>query len=120
MIQNYLKIAFRNILRNKVYSFINIAGLAVGMAVAILIGLWVWDEVNFDKNNLNYNHITQVMQHLTNNGETQTQQVVPFPLAEELRKSYGSDFKRIVLAQNKYHFWLIFYHHNSIVDCLHF
>jgi len=101
MLRNYLKIALRNLVKNKVYSFINIAGLAVGMAVAMLIGLWVYDELSFDKNNVNYNRITQVMQHLTNNGEIQTQRVVPFPLADELRKSYGGDFKQVVLAKNE-------------------
>ena len=49
MIKNYLKIAFRNLSKNKIYSFINIAGLAVGIAVAMLIGLWVWDELSFNK-----------------------------------------------------------------------
>jgi len=48
MIQNYFKIAWRNLKRNKVYSTINIFGLAIGMAVALLIGLWIWDEISFD------------------------------------------------------------------------
>jgi hypothetical protein len=43
MIKNYFTIAWRNLLKNKVSSFINIAGLSIGMMVAILIGLWVWD-----------------------------------------------------------------------------
>ena len=41
MFKNYLKIAWRNLLKNKTYSFINIAGLAAGMAVAMIIGLWI-------------------------------------------------------------------------------
>jgi putative ABC transport system permease protein len=49
MLQNYLKIALRNLVKNKVYSFINIAGLAVGMAVAMLIGLWMIDELSANK-----------------------------------------------------------------------
>lgn len=48
MIKNYLKIAFRNIYRNKVYSFINIFGLAVGIACSILILLWVQEELSYD------------------------------------------------------------------------
>jgi putative ABC transport system permease protein len=48
MFQNYLKIALRNLLNNKVYSGINILGLAIGMAVAMLIGIWVADEYTFD------------------------------------------------------------------------
>jgi len=48
MIKNYLKIAFRNIYRNKIYSFINIFGLAIGMACSILILLWVQEELRYD------------------------------------------------------------------------
>ena len=54
MLKNYFKIAIRNLFKNKVYSFINISGLAVGMAATILIGLWVADELTqnsyFNKN----------------------------------------------------------------------
>ena len=49
MFRNYLKIASRNLVKNKLYSFINIAGLAVGLASAILIFLWVQDEVSHDR-----------------------------------------------------------------------
>ena len=54
MIQNYFKIAWRNLLRNKMYGLINIGGLAVGMAVAMLIGLWVYDEVSYNRSHKNY------------------------------------------------------------------
>ena len=49
MLQNYLKIALRNLLRNKVYSFINIAGLSIGLACCMLIFLYTKDEVSFDR-----------------------------------------------------------------------
>jgi putative ABC transport system permease protein len=49
MFKNYLKIALRNIVRQKVYSSINIAGLAIGMACFILISLWVRDELSYDR-----------------------------------------------------------------------
>ena len=64
MLQNYLKIAFRNLVRNKVYSFINIVGLAVGMAVAMLIFLFVSHEVSFDKFHVNGDRIYMVMQKM--------------------------------------------------------
>ena len=54
MIKSYFKIAWRNLLKNKIYSLINIGGLAVGMGVAILIALWVYDELTFDKYHSNY------------------------------------------------------------------
>src|SRR5687767_11754609 len=47
MYKSYFKIGWRNLLRNKGYSVINIGGLATGMAVAILIGLWIYDELSF-------------------------------------------------------------------------
>ncbi len=97
MIKNYFKIAIRNLRRNKVYSLLNITGLSAGMAVSIIIGLWVWDELSFDKYHQNFERIVMVKQTLTNNGEITTQSAVPYPLADELRSKYGSSFKYIVL-----------------------
>src|SRR6476646_8627953 len=97
MLKNYFKIAWRNLTKNKGYSAINIAGLSVGMAVAMLIGLWIWDELSFDKYHQNYNRIAQVMQQRTNNGTVNTGVAVPLTLDAALRKNYGSDFKHIVL-----------------------
>ncbi|MDO3628068.1 ABC transporter permease [Mucilaginibacter sp. BT774] len=98
MIKNYLKVAWRNLIKNRASSLINIGGLAVGMAVVMLIGLWIWDELSFDKYHRNYNRITQVVQNVTNNGQVQTWLQVPYPLAAELRKNYGSDFKAVVMS----------------------
>src|SRR4029078_6654476 len=98
MIRNYFKTAWRNLGKNKMHSFINIAGLSIGMAVAIVIGLWIYDEMSFDRNFKNHSRIAKVIQNVTNNGEVQTWMNVPFPLADELRKNYGSDFKSIVMA----------------------
>jgi putative ABC transport system permease protein len=98
MLKNYFKTAWRNLLTNKVSSFINIGGLAAGMAVALLIGLWIYDEISFDKNFEHYDHIAQVIQNVTNNGEVQTWNNVPYPLAEELRKNYGGDFKQVIMS----------------------
>jgi putative ABC transport system permease protein len=98
MLQNYLKIALRNLLRNKVYSFINIGGLAVGMAVAMLIGLWVWDELSFNKYHKNYDKIGRAMQMQTQNGAVFTMQYMPIPLGEELKTKYGNNFKYLAMA----------------------
>jgi ABC-type antimicrobial peptide transport system permease subunit len=100
MIKNYFKIAWRNIGKSKMHSFINIAGLSIGMAVAILIGLWIHDELSFNKNFKNYKQIAQVIQNVTNNGEVQTWWDVPYPLANELRTNYGSNFRHIAMAVN--------------------
>jgi putative ABC transport system permease protein len=98
MIRNYLKVAFRNLIKHKVYSFINIAGLAVGMAVAMLIGLWIYDELSFDKYHTNYEKIAQVMQNANFNGEVKTQTSNPALMAPEIREKYGSNFKYVVQA----------------------
>ncbi len=83
MIKNYFKTAWRNLVRNKGYSLINIGGLAIGMTVAMLIGLWIYDELSFDTYHKNYDHIAQVMQNGTSNGEINTAPSVPSVLAEE-------------------------------------
>ena len=57
MIRNYFKIAFRNIIRNKVFALINIVGLAVGMACFILITLWIRDELSYDKFHVNKDNL---------------------------------------------------------------
>lgn len=96
MFKNYFRTAFRNLLQDKSHSLINITGLSVGLAVAMLIGLWIDDEVSFDKNFTHYDRIAQVIQNVTNNGEVQTWRDVPCPLGEELRKNYGADFTQVI------------------------
>ena len=99
MIKNYFKTAWRNLLKNKVHSFINISGLSIGMAVAILIGLWVWDELSFNKHHQNYSRIAQIMTRgidakdgpFVNNS-------LQYPLATELRANYNDNFKHIIRA----------------------
>ena len=98
MIRNYLKIAFRNLTRNISYSIINIGGLAVGMSVAMFIGLWVYDEVNYNRYHSQYTRVAQVMQSQTLNNHVYTQYAIPYPLGLEVQKSYGSDFKYIVMS----------------------
>ena len=61
MFKNYLKIAWRNLIKSKVYSVINILGLAAGMAVAMLIAFWIWDETTYDKYHTNHEQLAQVM-----------------------------------------------------------
>jgi hypothetical protein len=61
MFRNYLTIAIRNLQKQRVHSFINIAGLAIGMATALLIGLWITDETTFDHYHANHDRIAEVM-----------------------------------------------------------
>ena len=86
MLKNYFKIAWRNLVNNKVYSALNILGLAAGMTVALLIGLWVYYQFSYDRFLPNYQQVYQVRYRTNNNGEIQTQLPVCFPLAGALKK----------------------------------
>lgn len=96
MFKNYFKTAIRNLVKSKGYSAINIGGLSVGMAVVMLIGLWIWDEFSWDKNFKNYDRIVQVMQHQTFNGQVGTQVSNPAVMGQEIRDKFGSDFKYVL------------------------
>ncbi|MBD1387545.1 ABC transporter permease [Mucilaginibacter rigui] len=105
MIKNYLKISWRNLTKNKAHTFINVTGLSVGMAVAILIGLWIWDEISYNKNFQNEDKIVQVWQHQTFNGKVGSQVAMPIPLGTMLREEYtgtGKDFKYVTLSSWNY------------------
>jgi ABC-type antimicrobial peptide transport system permease subunit len=87
MIKNYLKIAWRNIVNNKVYSAINILGLAAGMAVALIIALWVVNEYSYDKFLPNYSQLYQVEMNFSSQHDGEhTQSSLSIPLTEILRK----------------------------------
>jgi putative ABC transport system permease protein len=91
--------AWRNLVKNKVSSIVNIGGLATGMAVAMLIGLWIYDELSFNQSHKNYNRIGHVMRHSMWQGEKQTGgQSSPIPLGTELRSSFGNEFTHIVMS----------------------
>ncbi|GAA4446843.1 ABC transporter permease [Nibrella saemangeumensis] len=98
MLQNYLKIAWRGLIKHKAYSFINIGGLAVGMAVAMLIGLWMYDELTYNRYFQNYNRIAKVMQRGTAEGIVFNGGYMPLPLGNELRTAYAGDFKHVVMS----------------------
>ncbi len=99
MIKNYFKIAWRNLWKNKVYSSINILGLAFGMAVVMLIAFWIWDEITYNKSFDNHKELARVMTTMTgDDGELRTNDAVPMPIGQELRDKYGNDFKNVSMA----------------------
>lgn len=98
MLKNYLKIGWRNLSRNKSYSAINIGGLAMGMSVAMLIGLWINDEVSFNKSHEHYNRIARVMQHATKDSFTGTGMYMPVPLGSKLTENFANDFDYVVTS----------------------
>ncbi len=98
MFKNYLKIAWRNLLKNKGYSAINIGGLALGMAVTLIIGLWIYDELTYNNYFKNKDKIAQVFQSQTFNGRTSTGPAIPLPLEPALREVYGDNFKHLMMS----------------------
>jgi hypothetical protein len=85
MIKNYFKTAWRNLINNKTYSAINIFGLAAGMAVALLIGLWVYSEYSYDKFLPGHEQVYRVKRNFDSNGDTLTFSTTSLKLAEALR-----------------------------------
>jgi len=85
MIKNHFKIAWRNIVRSKGYSALNIFGLATGMAVALLIGLWIYNEYSYDKFLPGYERLSRVQRNYDSNGDTLTFRTTSLKLADALR-----------------------------------
>jgi len=85
MFKNYLKTAWRNIIRTFGYSALNILGLAIGMAVALLIGLWVYNQYSYDKFLPEYQSVYRVQRNFDSNGDTLTFQTTSLKLADALR-----------------------------------
>jgi hypothetical protein len=77
MFRNYLKIAYRNLLRNKGFSFINILGLAIGMASAMLIFLWIQHEVSYDQFHEKKNRIYEAWNREVFSGKLQCWSTTP-------------------------------------------
>lgn len=100
MLRSYFTVAFRNLRRHKAFSFLNIVGLSVGMAVALLNGLWVWDELTFNQYHRNYHRIAQVTERgMGEEGKRYSQTALPYPLGNELKTTYGRHFKHVVVAR---------------------
>jgi len=85
MLKTYLKTAWRSLSRNKVYSTLNIVGLAIGMAVALLIGLWVNDQYSYDAWLPGYQQAYQVRFNYNDKGVIRTQKDVCRPLEDALK-----------------------------------
>ena len=98
MLKNYLIVAWRNLFRNRTSSLINIGGLAAGMAVALLIGLWIHDEYSYNNYHRNYDRIALVQQVQTVNGRRSVNQSMAFPVGPALRSRFGNDFKYVVMS----------------------
>jgi len=94
VLKNYIKIALRNLMHQKVFSSINIVGLAIGLACGILLSLWIFDEISFDKFHENGENIYRVLENQSYSSQSMQVAVTPIPLAESMKK----DFPEIVFA----------------------
>ncbi len=98
MIRNYFRIAWRNLVRNKAFSFINILGLALGLASSLLMILWVQDEKSVDAFHANSDKLYQVYVRQLSAGKVDAGYLTQGPLAAELKKevpevAYASGFQ---------------------------
>lgn len=84
MYRNYIKIALRGLVKHRAYSLINILGLAIGMAVTLIIGLWVYHEATYDRFLNGYERAYQIKRHYTIDGQTHTIGAISLPLIEVL------------------------------------
>src|SRR5687768_10008141 len=88
MFRNYLKIALRNLKKNKSFSAINILGLAIGIATCLLITLYVLDELSYDQHNEKADRIYRVNSEINFGGTLQNLAVSPDPLAFTMVDEY--------------------------------
>ena len=88
MIRNFFTIAWRNIWKNKMFSFINIAGLGIGMACTIMIFLWVQYEKSWNKTQANYSQVYQGFSTRNFNGELTTGSDLMFPLPKAAKENF--------------------------------
>jgi putative ABC transport system permease protein len=92
MIKNYLKVAFRNLLKHKGYAFINILGLAVGIAASVLIFLYITDELSYDRFHIQADRTYRLVADWSNKGDSRIHQLgTPCILAQTIRENEDKD-----------------------------
>ncbi len=94
MLKNYLKIGWRNVVRDKAYSTINIISLSAGMTVALLIGIWTWDELSFNTQFTNHEQLAQIMVNQSHKEGFNTDESIAPPIAEPLRTQFPNEISR--------------------------
>ncbi len=98
MIRNYIKVALRNLRNNKAFASLNIVGLAIGMATAIIIGLWVFDELTYDHYNPNHERLAKIMLNQNDKGDIYIGPTIAMPLGFAIEEKYKDLFKRAALV----------------------
>src|SRR5882762_11351175 len=88
MLKNFVTVAWRNLVRGKGFSLINISGLATGMASALLILLWVQNELSYDNFYAGKDRLYQAWQRLGNNGELGCRNITPMIFGPVLKQEF--------------------------------
>jgi putative ABC transport system permease protein len=102
MLKNYFKVAFRNVIRNKVFSLINILGLAIGMASAVIILLWVQNEVSYDRFHANDKRLYEVWENDLRDGGLQSGTPTPQLMGPALKRDYPEIENAARIGWNQY------------------
>src|SRR3954469_9033480 len=100
MIRNYLKIALRHIRKNKGFSLLNILGLSLGLTCAILILIWIQDEVSYNKFHKKYDVLYQVMENHDYDGKIYTFAATPGPMAAGVKQEMPEVLRTSRMAWN--------------------
>ncbi len=98
LLSHHFKITQRQLKKEKLYSFLNIFGLSIGIATTLLIGLWIWDALTFNRDNEHIDRVAKVVQIRQKGNRKRVWRSTMAPLAKELAHSYGSHFEYVVLA----------------------
>ena len=112
MIKNYLMVAWRNLLKNKIYSFLNITGLAVGLASFLLIALYIMDELSYDRYNVNADRIYRINSdiklgggelHMPVTSDMMGQLLIKdYPAIEQYTRIYASSGSKLIKKNNAF------------------
>ncbi|MEM6724634.1 MAG: ABC transporter permease [Bacteroidota bacterium] len=109
MLLNYFKLAWRNLLKSKGTSLINITGLATGIAVVLLIGLWIQNELSFDRDVPTYDRVAQLyINQEGNDGGIYTGQAMSIPAVRHIQDNFQEDFEIVSLASWNFQHLLIY------------
>ena len=100
MFKNYIKVALRNTIRHKGYSFINIAGLAIGMACCVILYLYIQNELSYDRFHKNADQIYRVITQSENNGQVNRIAKTAAPLGPALRNDFPEVIQAVRLGKN--------------------
>ncbi len=117
MFKSYLNIALRNIRKHKVYSFINIAGLAIGVAACLLLILWVQDELSYDRHHQNTGLIYRVVSQYEAEGRVNRFAYTPAPLGPALVNEFPEIEKAVRFGRNGF---VVSYRNMRFVERVYF